>query len=82
MVLAILIVFGLSLVCAIIGGIIGIIGEVKNGNTSHVSSYPSDSDDNHWMGVRPWFGRLFRKGQSVIQRPLRQSLGEQLRLEG
>ena len=50
MVLAILIVFGLSLVCAIIGGIIGIIGEVKNGNASHVSSYPSDSDDNHWMG--------------------------------
>ena len=50
MVLAILIVFGLSLVCAIIGGIIGIIGEIKNGNTNHVSSYSLDSHDNHCMG--------------------------------
>ena len=54
MVLVLLIVLGLSLVCAIIGGIIGIIGEVKNGNASHVSNDPSDSDDNHWESSFDW----------------------------
>ena len=50
MVLALLIVLGLSIVCPIIGAIIGIIGEIKNGNTNHVSNHHADLHDNRWMG--------------------------------
>lgn len=49
MVLALLIVLGLSIVCPIIGAIIGIIGGIKNGSTNHVSNHQSDLHDNRWM---------------------------------
>jgi hypothetical protein len=47
MVLAILIVLGLSIVCPIIGAIIGIIGGIKNRNTNHASNYHTNFHDNH-----------------------------------
>lgn len=47
MVLAILIVLGLSIVCPIIGAIIGIIGGIKNRNTNHASNYHANFHDNH-----------------------------------
>ena len=68
MVLILLIVLGLSIVCPIIGAIIGIIGGIKNGNDNHWTGFGHDSNnsgqknsrshndpfDNHWESSFDW----------------------------
>ena len=50
MVLALLIVLGLSIVCPILGAIIGIIGQIKNGSSGGSSYHPTDYQHNRRMG--------------------------------
>ena len=49
--LILLIVLGLSVVCTIIGAIISIIGEIKNGNNSHSYGHSSRRRNNGMMGM-------------------------------